>query len=86
MCWRTRTTRRAALSPSSRDVTEYELARMHELGVRGVRFNYVKRLVDPKPDEYYRAIIEKIRPLGWHVVLYFEPSDLREKWRLLHAR
>jgi 2-pyrone-4,6-dicarboxylate lactonase len=61
-------------------VTSRELARMHELGVRGVRFNYVKRLVDPKPDEYYRQIIEKIRPLGWHVVLYFEPADLQEKW------
>lgn len=61
-------------------ITSGELARMHELGVRGVRFNYVKRLVDPKPDEYYRQIIEKIRPLGWHVVLYFEPADLREKW------
>lgn len=61
-------------------VTVAELARMHELGVRGVRFNYVKRLVDPKPDEYYRQIIEKIRPFGWHVVLYFEPDDLRAKW------
>lgn len=61
------------------DVTPLELARMHELGVRGVRFNYVKRLVDPKPDDYYRAIVEKIRPLGWHVVLYFEPADLAEK-------
>jgi len=61
-------------------VTHDELARMHELGVRGVRFNYVKRLVDPKPDDYYREIIEKIRPLGWHVVLYFEPADLIEKW------
>ena len=61
-------------------VTHEELARMHELGVRGVRFNYVKRLVDPKPDDYYREIIEKIRPLGWHVVLYFEPADLLEKW------
>lgn len=61
-------------------ITNEELARMHELGVRGVRFNYVKRLVDPKPDEYYRQIIEKIRPLGWHVVLYFEPADLRERW------
>jgi len=61
-------------------VTHEELARMHELGVRGVRFNYVKRLVDPKPDDYYREIIEKIRPLGWHVVLYFEPADLNEKW------
>lgn len=62
------------------DITEEELSRMHALGVRGVRFNYVKRLVDPKPDDYYRGIIEKIKPLGWHVVLYFEPSDLREKW------
>jgi 2-pyrone-4,6-dicarboxylate lactonase len=61
------------------DISVEELERMHTLGVRGVRFNYVKRLVDPKPDDYYRAIIEKIRPLGWHVVLYFEPADLREK-------
>lgn len=61
------------------DITAEELQRMHDLGVRGVRFNYVKRLVDPKPDEYYQEIIEKIRPLGWHVVLYFEPADLKEK-------
>lgn len=61
-------------------VTVQELARMHELGVRAVRFNYVRRLVDPKPDAYYREVIEKIRPLGWHVVLYFEPADLKEKW------
>jgi len=47
--------------------------------VRGARFNYVKRLVDPKPDDYYREIIAKIAPLGWHVVLYFEPADLAEK-------
>jgi len=62
------------------DITTEELERMHALGVRGVRFNYVKRLVDPKPDDYYRGIIEKIKPFGWHVVLYFEPADLREKW------
>jgi 2-pyrone-4,6-dicarboxylate lactonase len=62
------------------DIEMAELERMHALGVRGVRFNYVKRLVDPKPDDYYRGIIEKIKRLGWHVVLYFEPSDLKEKW------
>jgi 2-pyrone-4,6-dicarboxylate lactonase len=62
------------------DIEMGELERMHALGVRGVRFNYVKRLVDPKPDDYYRGIIEKIKRLGWHVVLYFEPADLREKW------
>ncbi|WP_296630525.1 amidohydrolase family protein [Rhodoluna sp.] len=63
------------------DVTHAELERMHALGVRGVRFNYVKRLVDPKPDDYFRGIIEKIKPFGWHVVLYFEPADLIEKWQ-----
>lgn len=63
-------------------ITHLELEQMNELGVRGVRFNYVKRLVNPKSDDYYREIIAKIRPLGWHVVLYFEPADLKERWDL----
>ncbi len=53
---------------------------MHAAGIRGVRFNYVKRLVDPKPDDYYHGIIDKIAALGWHVVIYFEAADLAEKW------
>lgn len=63
-----------------RDVSENELAELHEAGVRGVRFNYVRRLVDPEPDAYYHAIVDKIAPLGWHVVIYFEASDLEERW------
>jgi 2-pyrone-4,6-dicarboxylate lactonase len=62
------------------DISDAELREMHELGVRGVRFNYVRRLVDPEPDEYYYRIIEKIAPLGWHVVVYFEAADLNERW------
>ncbi|MEN5099442.1 amidohydrolase family protein [Stenotrophomonas sp. TWI809] len=61
-------------------VTDAELRELHAAGVRGVRFNFVKRLVDPKPDGYYRAIIERIAPLGWHVVVYFEAADLAERW------
>ncbi|WP_440869017.1 amidohydrolase family protein [Stenotrophomonas sp. 22385] len=61
-------------------VTDGELRELHEAGVRGVRFNFVKRLVDPKPDAYYHAIIERIVPLGWHVVVYFEAADLAERW------
>ena len=45
-----------------------------------MRFNYVRRLVDPEDDAYYRRIVEKIAPLGWHVVVYFEAQDLAEKW------
>ena len=62
------------------DISRDQLSAMHEAGVRGVRFNYVKRLVDPKPDDYYRGIIERIAPLGWHIVVYFEAADLAEKW------
>jgi 2-pyrone-4,6-dicarboxylate lactonase len=62
------------------DVTEEALAEMDAAGVRGVRFNFVRRLVDPKPDAYYRGIIERIAPLGWHIVIYFEAADLEERW------
>jgi len=61
-------------------VTDAELAALDAAGMRGVRFNFVRRLVDPKPDAYYRAIIDRIAPLGWHVVIYFEAADLEERW------
>ncbi|GGR53997.1 2-pyrone-4,6-dicarboxylate lactonase [Nocardioides luteus] len=58
------------------DVTDEELARLHEAGVRGVRFNFVKRLVDVTPTEALEQIAARIAPLGWHVVIYFEAVDL----------
>jgi 2-pyrone-4,6-dicarboxylate lactonase len=61
-------------------VSDAELSNLHAAGVRGVRFNFVRRLVDPKPDAYYRAIIDRIASLGWHVVIYFEAADLAERW------
>ena len=69
----------ATIRPS---ITDDELRDLHDAGVRGVRFNFVKRLVDPKPDAYYRALVERIAPLGWHVVIYFEAADLAERWNL----
>jgi 2-pyrone-4,6-dicarboxylate lactonase len=57
-------------------ITEQELSEMDKAGVRGVRFNFVKRLVDTVPVEKLRAIADKIRPLGWHVVVYFESQDI----------
>ncbi len=57
-------------------VSDDELRDMHDAGVRGVRFNFVKRLVDPKPQDYYRKIANQVAKLGWHVVVYFEAADL----------
>jgi 2-pyrone-4,6-dicarboxylate lactonase len=62
------------------DITDAALREMHGAGVRGVRFNFVRRLVDPEPEAYYRAIIDRIAALGWHVVIYFEAADLEERW------
>lgn len=58
------------------DVTDAELRRLHEAGVRGVRFNFVRRLVDAAPREALEAVARRVAPLGWHVVLYFEAADL----------
>ncbi|MFE7505929.1 amidohydrolase family protein [Promicromonospora sp. NPDC057488] len=58
------------------DVTDEELRRLHDAGVRGVRFNFVKRLVDAVPTAALETIAARIAPLGWHVVIYFEAADL----------
>jgi len=58
------------------DIAMDELREMHDAGVRGVRFNFVKRLVDATPKEVFLTIAEKIAKLDWHIVVYFEASDL----------
>ncbi len=60
------------------DITEKELAEMDEAGVKGVRFNFVKRLVDATPKEVFLTIADKIRAFGWHIVVYLEAQDLEE--------
>lgn len=62
------------------DVSNAELRTLDEAGVRGVRFNFVKRLVDTVPRETLTGIAERIAALGWHVVLYFEAADLPGLW------
>ncbi|MEM6988562.1 MAG: amidohydrolase family protein [Pseudomonadota bacterium] len=59
-------------------VSEHELQALHDVGVRGVRFNFVKRLGGGKPLDYYRPIIDKIKALNWSVVVYLEAPDLPE--------
>ncbi len=51
---------------------------MHTAGVRAVRFNFVKRLVDVAPQDQQLDIARRIKKLGWHVVVYLEAADLEE--------
>jgi len=54
-----------------------ELEQLHEGGIRGVRFNFLKRLVDNAPKDQFLEVSKNL-PLGWHVVIYFEPEILGE--------
>lgn len=57
-------------------VTDEELEDLHRAGVRGVRFNFVRRLATAPAFDDIMTIVARIRPLGWHVVAYFEAQDL----------
>ena len=69
----------------NRSVTDAQLHELHDAGVRGVRFNFVKRLVDFTPKDELLEIARRIKPLGWHVVIYFEAVDLPELWDFFSA-
>jgi 2-pyrone-4,6-dicarboxylate lactonase len=61
-----------------RSISDAELQALHAAGIRGVRFNFVKRLVDFTPKDELMEIAGRIAKLGWHVVIYFEATDLPE--------
>jgi 2-pyrone-4,6-dicarboxylate lactonase len=60
------------------EVTEAELTLLNEAGVRGVRFNFLRRLADFTPHDVLRRFADKVAPFGWHIVVYFEAPDLAE--------
>jgi 2-pyrone-4,6-dicarboxylate lactonase len=67
------------------DIGHEGLRQLHESGIRGVRFNFLKRLVDNAPKDKFLEIAHKIKPLGWHVVVYFEADILKELTPFLEA-
>jgi 2-pyrone-4,6-dicarboxylate lactonase len=66
-------------------VTDEMLQVLHNAGIRGVRFNFVKRLVDALPHETLAEIAERISLLGWHTVIYFESQDLAQLYDFISS-
>jgi 2-pyrone-4,6-dicarboxylate lactonase len=58
-------------------ISEDELQRLHDGGMRGIRFNFLKRLVDDAPKDKFLEVSRRL-PAGWHVVIYFEADILAE--------
>ncbi len=58
-------------SPSDR-----QIGKLHDVGVRGARFNFVAHLGGaPAMDRFWR-VVERIAPFGWHLVLHLDAPDL----------
>lgn len=58
-------------------ISENELAKLHDGGIRAIRFNFLKRLVDDAPRDKFLEVSKRL-PKGWHVVIYFEADILEE--------
>ena len=67
------------------DIGMEELKALHEGGMRGVRFNFLKRLVDNAPKDKFLEVAKRIEELGWHTVVYFEADILEEMIPFLEA-
>jgi 2-pyrone-4,6-dicarboxylate lactonase len=64
-------------------VSDRELERLHQGGIRGIRFNFVKHLGGVPDLEVFHRLLRRIKPLGWHVVLHFDAEDIMAQQELL---
>ena len=53
-----------------------EFEALHGGGVRGVRFNFVKHLGGAPDLTAFHRVLDRIKGLGWHVVLHLDAPDI----------
>ncbi|MEN9636092.1 MAG: hypothetical protein RL077_4496 [Verrucomicrobiota bacterium] len=56
--------------------TDEEFRQLHEGGVCGVRFNFVTHLGGTPNLDAMTNILQRVRPLGWHVIIHVNAEDL----------
>jgi len=66
-------------------VSDQELARLHAVGVRGARFNFVRFLTLDQRESEIRRSMERLRELGWHARLHVNGDDLLNNSDLLRS-
>jgi 2-pyrone-4,6-dicarboxylate lactonase len=57
---------------------EKDFQKMHDGGIRGVRFNFVRHLGGRPEMGFFQKTIERIEPMGWHLILHLDAQDLIE--------
>jgi 2-pyrone-4,6-dicarboxylate lactonase len=58
--------------------TEKDFQRMHDGGIRAVRFNFVKHLGGRPDMAFFNRTVEHVKAMGWHLILHLDATDLVE--------
>jgi predicted TIM-barrel fold metal-dependent hydrolase len=58
--------------------TDAELREMHATGVRGIRFNFIASLGGAPDLGVFRRAADRVRPMGWHMVLHLQGDGVRQ--------
>lgn len=58
--------------------TDADIEALHEGGVRAIRFNFVKHLGGIPDLNLFQRMIERVKPLGWHLVLHLDAENIVE--------
>ncbi len=66
-------------------ISDAELAQLNDGGIRGIRFNFVQHLGGTPDMDVFHDLVERIVPLGWHVVLHFDAADLLDFGAMLQS-
>lgn len=70
---------------ASEEFTNEYFQQLHEGGIRGVRFNFVRHLGGAPDLDRMSGIIERVGNLPWHVELHFDAGDLLEYESVIDA-
>ena len=65
------------------DISDAELQRYHDGGIRAVRYNFVRHLESVPEPAVLTRMAERIAPMGWHLVVHLDAEDIVELSPLL---
>lgn len=74
IAWRPDRYRGVAIVDDGFDERAYQ--QLHDGGVRGVRFNFVRHLGGAPDMDVFDSVLNRIKGRGWHVVLHLDATDI----------
>ena len=77
--------RRRGIAIVDDSFSEKDYDALHAGGIRGVRFNFVKHLGGMPDLRVFHHVVQRVRPLGWHLVVHLDAADIVELSGLLRG-